>query len=364
MFTERTSIGMDVHARSVRVAAIDTMTGEVIEATVGPAVEPTVDWVRQVAAAHGPVATTYEAGPTGYGLARALAAAGIRCEVAAPSKLIRPSGDRVKTDKRDALLLARLLRLDEIVAVRVPSPTQEDARDLVRARDDLRRDLMSTRHRLGKLLLRHGFVYNGGDAWTGKHRAWIRREVRFELPGTGAAFAQYQAQEERLVTDRRRLDKQIAALAADSEFTPVTRRLACLRGIDTLTAFGLAIELGDWHRFTGATIAAYLGLVPSEHSSGQSQHRGAITKAGNPHARRLLIESAWQHKALYRPGKTMHDRWALAPAQAAARGDAGNRRLHQRWQVLTAHKKKHTIANTAIARELAGWCWSLAVMDT
>ncbi|USQ81985.1 IS110 family transposase [Ornithinimicrobium faecis] len=355
---------MDVHARSVRAAAIDTETGEVIQATVGPAVQGVLDWVEQVAVEHGPVAVTYEAGPTGYGLARALSAAGIRCEVAAPSKLIRPSGDRVKTDKKDAMLLARLLRMEEITPVRVPTQAEEDARDLVRARDDLRRDLMGTRHRLSKLLLRHGYVYDGGDAWTGKHQAWMRSQVHFELPGARAAFEQYHAQEDRLVTDRKRLDKQIAALAADSEFTATTRRLACLRGIDTLTAFALAIELGDWHRFTGATIATYLGLVPSENSSGQSQHRGAITKAGNPHARRLLIEAAWHHKASYRPGKTMHQRWALAPAQAAARGDAGNRRLHQRWQILSAHKKKHTIANTAIARELAGWCWSLAIMDT
>ena len=362
MFTERTSIGMDVHARSVRAAAIDTVTGEVIQATVGPAVGATVDWVSQVAADRGPVAVSYEAGPTGYGLARALAVAGIRCEVAAPSKLIRPSGDRVKTDRKDALLLARLLRMDEITSVRVPTPTEEDARDLTRARQDVRAELMSARHRLGKLLLRHGHVYDGGDAWTGKHDAWLRTLV-MDGPGSRAAFDQYYAQTTRLLTDRERLDAAITAMARDSQFTPVTHRLACLRGINTLTAFSLAVEVGDWHRFTGATIASYLGLVPSEHSSGGSTSRGAITKTGNPHARRLLIEAAWHHKKSYRPGKTMLDRWALAPASAAARGDAGNRRLHKRWQVLTSHKKKHTVANTAIARELAGWCWSLAVMD-
>jgi transposase len=363
VFTERTSIGMDVHARSVRAAAIDTVSGEVIEATVGPAVEPTVAWVRQVAADRGPVAVTYEAGPSGYGLARALAAAGVRCEVAAPSKLIRPSGDRVKTDKKDALLLARLLRMDEITPVRVPTPTEEDARDLARARQDVRAELMSARHRLGKLLLRHGHVYDGGQAWTGKHDAWLR-SLHLNGAGSRAAFEQYYAQATRLLTDRQRLDGVIAAMALDSEFAAVTTRLACLRGINTLTAFTLTVEIGDWRRFTGATIASYLGLVPSEHSSGSSTHRGTITKAGNPHARRLLIEAAWHHKKTYRPGKTMLDRWALAPAAAAARGDAGNRRLHKRWQVLASHKKKHTVANTAIARELAGWCWSLAVMDT
>ena len=130
-----------------------------------------------------------------------------------------------------------------------------------------------------------------------------------------------------------------------------------------MTGFALAVEIGDWERFTGGTIAAYLGLVPSEHSSGGSRSVGPITKTGNKHARRLLIEAAWHHKATYRPGKTMRDRWALAPAVVAARGDAGNRRLHHRWQVLMAHKKRHTVANTAIARELAGWCWSLATLN-
>jgi transposase len=363
VFMERTSIGMDVHARSVQAAAMDTVTGEVLTATLSPGVQGVVDWVRKVAGEYGPVAITYEAGPTGYGLARALGAAGFRCEVAAPSKLIRPSGDRVKTDKKDALLLARLLRMEEIVSVRVPSTSEEAARDLVRARDDVRLDLNRTRHRLSKLLLRHGHVYNGGSAWTGAHDAWLR-QIHFELPATRAAFEHYYAQATTMLLARKRLDKQIAALAGDSEFTAITRRLACLRGIDVLSAFALAVEIGDWHRFTGATIASYLGLVPSEHSSGQTKARGAITKAGNPHARRILIEAAWHHKMAYKPGKTMHDRWALAPAAAATRADAGNRRLHHRWQVLEASKKKHTVANTAIARELAGWCWSLAVMRT
>ena len=162
---------------------------------------------------------------------------------------------------------------------------------------------------------------------------------------------------------RDRLDAEILTMAAGSEFTAVTNRLACLRGISTLTGFALAVEIGDWDRFTGRTIAPYLGLTPSEHSSGASRSLGPITKTGNTHARRLLIEAAWHHKPRYVAGKTMTDRWVKSTPSAAARGDAGNRRLHHRWQVLTASRKKHTVANTAIARELAGWCWSLAVMD-
>lgn len=367
MFNERTVIGLDVHARSVRAAALDTSTGEVIEVKLPAVNAEIVDWVAGVASRHGPVHAAYEAGPTGFGLARKLEAAEISCTVAAPSKIIRPAGDRVKTDARDAMLLARLLRMDELVPVRVPSVSEESARDLVRARDDARVELMAARHRLSKLLLRHGIVYEQGKhAWTGAHDAWLRRARRDGLDeagaGTLAAFdAGYDAVTA-ILARRDRLDRDILTMAADGEFTAVTRRLSCLRGISTLTGFALAVEIGDWDRFTGRTIASYLGLVPSEHSSGGARSLGTITKTGNTHARRLLIEAAWHHKPGYRPGKVMKDRWAAAPADAAARGDTGNRRLHHRWQVLTAHKKKHTVANTAIARELAGWCWSLAVM--
>ena len=162
---------------------------------------------------------------------------------------------------------------------------------------------------------------------------------------------------------RDRLGKAILELAEDSEFTEITHRLACLRGISTLTGFALAVEIGDWDRFTGSTIAAYLGLVPSEYSSGQSRAQGGITRTGNSHARRLLIESAWQHKPGYLPGPTIRKRWQQVPAKIAERADLGNRRLHHRWDVLTKHHKRHTVANTAIARELAGWCWSLATME-
>ena len=156
---------------------------------------------------------------------------------------------------------------------------------------------------------------------------------------------------------------QIALMAADSEFTPMVRRLGCLRGVATLTGFALAVEIGDWHRFTGNSIGSFVGLVPSEHSSGSSRAQGPITRTGNGHVRRLLIEAAWQHRSRYQPGKTMRERWEQATPAARARGDLGNRRLHARWVAFIGRKKKNTIANTAIARELAGWCWSLAVLE-
>jgi transposase len=191
---------------------------------------------------------------------------------------------------------------------------------------------------------------------------WLRQQ-RLDSAATRLAFdSDYDAV---LVASARRdrLDQAIAEMAADSEFTPVVRRLACLRGVSTLTAFALAVEIGDWHRFTGSSIGSFVGLVPSEYSSGASRVQGQVTKTGNTHLRRLLVEAAWHHRTRYRPGKTIRDRWELATPAARARGDAGNRRLHARWENFTARRKRPVIANVAIARELAGWTWSLAVMD-
>ena len=359
MLVERTSVGLDVHARSVVAAAIDGVTGELVQARLTPSHDHIQSWIGQLT---GPVAVAYEAGPTGFGLYRTLSAAGMRCVVAAPSKLQRPSGDRVKTDARDALHLARLLRLGEITPVAVPSVEQEAARDLVRAREDCRADLMRARHRLSKLLLRRGIIYSAGQAWTGAHDRWLRAQ-RFDSAATTMAFESDYETVLAVTARRNRLDDAIAELAGDSEFTPIVRRLGCLRGVSTLTAFALAVEIGDWHRFTGNSIGSFVGLVPSEHSSGTSRVQGSVTKTGNTHARRLLVEAAWHHRARYAPGKTMQDRWQLAPPAARARGDAGNRRLHERWVRFNLRHKRPVIANVAIARELAGWCWSLAVLD-
>jgi len=356
---ERTSVGLDVHARSVAAAAIDGVTGELVKAKLTPSHEQILGWLGRLP---GPVAVAYEAGPTGFGLSRALTAAGVRCVVAAPSKLQRPTGDRVKTDSRDAAHLARLLRLDQITEVAVPSVAQEAARDLVRAREDCRVDLMRARHRLAKLLLRHGIVYSDGKAWTGAHDAWLRRQ-RFDNPVTTMAFESDYDTVLTVTARRTRLDKAITELACDSEFTPLVHRLGCLRGVSTLTGFALAVEIGDWHRFTGSSIGSFVGLVPSEHSSGASRTRGPITKTGNSHVRRLLIEAAWHHRVRYAPGKTLQARWQLAPPAARVRADLGNRRLHHRWIDFNLRRKNVVIANVAIARELAGWCWSLATLE-
>jgi transposase len=281
VFTERKSVGLDVHARSVAAAAIDGVTGELVQAKLTPSHEHIRSWLAEL---NGPVAVAYEAGPTGFGLSRSLNAGGIRCEVVAPSKLQRPSGDRVKTDARDAVHLARLLRLDEITAVTVPTVEQEAARDLVRAREDARGDLMRARHRLSKLLLRQGHVYSGGQAWTDRHDMWLRQIGRHELitPATRATFKSDYDAVLSVRARRDRLDVLIEQMAADCEFTPLLRRLGCLRGIGTLTGFALAVEIGDWDRFTGKTIGSFIGLVPSEYCSGQSRVQGSIPRPATP----------------------------------------------------------------------------------
>jgi len=358
VFTERTSVGLDVHARSVVAHGMDEVTGEVFTGRLSPGVEVR-DWLGRLP---GPVAVLYEAGPTGFGLARELRAAGVRCEIAAPSKLQRPAGERVKTDARDAELLCQLLRLGAFAPVTVPDAATESARDLVRCREDCRTDLMRARHRLSKLLIRRQVAYSDGRAWTGAHLAWLARQ-RFDDPNLQATFDEYLDQVLATNARRDRLDHRIQELAADSAWTPMVRRLGCLRGISTLTGFALAVEIGDWTRFDGHSIGSYLGLVPSEHSSGASKQRGGITRTGNSHVRRLLIEAALHHMQPYRKGRVLRACWDLASPAARARGDAGNRRLYARWQQFQARNKRHHVATVAIARELAGWCWSLAVTD-
>src|SRR3954468_24455414 len=282
-------VGLDVHARSVVAGVIDVGSGEGRSLRLPPGDE-TVEWLTTLPA---PVRVVYEAGPTGYGLARACAGAGISCVVAAPSK-IRPAADRVKTDRRDAERLARLLRLGEITAVRVPGPEEEAARDLVRAREDARGDLMRARHRLSKLLLRHGAVYDG-TAWTRAHDGWLRRQ-RFQGGPLAIVFDECYGRMLDAKTRRDALDKAISELAATPPYVDVVERLVCLRGVSTLTAFALTVELGDWNRFRPESLGPFLGLIPSENSSGERRRPGAITRADNTPVRRLLIEAAWHQR--------------------------------------------------------------------
>jgi transposase len=350
-------VGLDVHARSVVAGVIDVESGEVRSLRVPQGSEATVAWLKTLPA---PVRVVYEAGPTGYGLARACAEAGISCVVAAPSR-IRAAADRVKTDRRDAERLARLLRLGEITPVRVPESQEEAARDLVRAREDARGDLMRARHRLSKLLLRHGAVYEA-TAWTKAHDAWLRRQ-RFPSGPLALVFDECYGRMLDAKTRRDALDKAISELAATPPYVDVVERLVCLRGVSTLTAFALTVELGDWTRFRPSSLGPFLGLTPSEHSSGERRRQGAITKTGNTNARRLLIEAAWHQRPPSRRSVTLERRRTGKPLTVRAQAERSGRRLHARWQALEARGKPRSIIVVAVARELAGHCWALATME-
>ena len=355
--TEGSWVGLDVHARTTVAGVLDAVSGELRLQRVPPRSEEAVEWLRTLP---GPVRVAYEAGPTGYALARACAAASIACTVAAPSKIPRASGDRVKTDRRDAERLARLLRLGELVAVRVPEPVEEEARDLVRAREDARADLMRARHRLSKLLLRHGLVYEA-SAWTLAHDAWLRGQ-RFTSRPLALAFDEGYGAVLQAKVRRDALDRVIAEFAAEPPFADIVGRLCCLRGVSTLTAFALTVELGDWGRFRPQSLGPFLGLVPSEDSSGERRRLGAITKTGNTHARRLLVEAAWHQRRPLRPSAQLERRRHGQPAAVRNRADESARRLHQRWHALEGRGKRRTIVAVAVARELAGHCWAMATM--
>lgn len=352
-----TFIGLDVHAASVVGCALDVDTGELSRKTMESDPVVVLDWIRSFPA---PAKAVYESGPTGYVLVRFLREAGIDCVVAASSKLLRAPGDKVKTDKRDARVLAEMLALGRVTEVRVPSREQENLRDLSRLRAAAAKNLSHARQRLNSLLLRHGIRYVDGTKWTLAHQGWLHRQ-HFDAPLLQFTYEAYLEESELLAAHLKRIDKQVAAAAKDCQYTPVIDALMCLRGIEITTGFGLAAEIGDWTRFTGANIGSYLGLIPSEQSSGQSRHQGPITKAGSKYARKLLVEAAWLHQRPYaRPGVRLVRQLDLVSPQTRIRALEGNHRLHHKWEIFDARNKRSVIANTAIARELASWCWSLA----
>jgi len=321
---------------------------------------PVIDWLRTLP---GEVRAVYEAGPTGFVLARAGRAAGLSVGVCSPGAIPRQPGDHTKTDVRDALKLARLYAAGQLREVRVPSLELEALRDLVRAREDLRGDLMSARHRIGKLLLRRGLLFPGpGAPWASKlHLAWLG-SIRLEDSLAQVALAEYLACHEVLLARRERLDGLIAEQAATGPWAPMVARLRCLRGIDTLTAVGLIAEIGDFSAFTHPRqLASFLGLVPSESSSGTKRRHGAITKAGSSHARRLLIEAAWHYRRHPAVSLTLRRRPTRTPAAAIEAAWRAQLRLSGRWAHLDARRaKRRTTVAVAVARELSCFVWEIA----
>jgi transposase len=311
----------------------------------------------------GPVRAAYEAGPTGYGLARELARREVGCVVAAPSKIPRGSGERVKTDRKDAELLVRLLLAGKLHPVRVPGREEEALRDLIRAREAVRVDLMRCRHRLGKLLLRHGIRFEDGGAWTTRHQQWLST-ITLAQPAAQATFLDARGAVDALVHRREALEREIIALLPGSPWSVQTARLRCMRGLDTLSAVGLCAEVGDFASFRKpAQLMSYVGLVPSEASSGQQRRLGSITKTGSSHARRLLVEAAWHYRKRPRIGTTLTERQAGQPPETIAIAWSAQRRLHRTWTRLQQRNKRRTLIAAAVARELAGFCWAICQIE-
>lgn len=351
--------GLDVHARSTAAAAVRPGSGEVWQAQLSGRVEVVVEWLLSLP---GPVRAVYEAGPTGFGLARCGRRVGVEMTVCSPGSIPRQPGDRVKTDVRDALKLARLHAAGQLRPVVVPDCDLEALRDLVRAREDLRGDLMRARHRISKMLLRRGIVWDGpGSTWTQRHVEWIGRQ-RFDEPLAEVVMGEYLACHEVLLARRDRLDGLLVDHACRGPWAATVGRLRCLRGIDTLTAVGLVAEIGDFTVFDRPQqLASYLGLVPSEHSSGGKRRQGSITKAGNSHARRLLIEAAWHYRRKPAVSQTVRRRQDGQPPAAVDAAWRAQLRLHSRWAHLDGVRgKRRTAVAVAVARELACFVWEVA----
>jgi transposase len=300
----------------------------------------------------------YEAGPSGYELHRLITSMGVACQVIAPSLVPKGSSERVKTDRRDAVRLTLALRAGLLTAVRVPSPSEEAVRDLVRARGDLLEDRKRMQQRLGALLLRHGRVWGGGRKWTYAHRTWVDRQ-RFGEPALQEALDAYRGALEAREAELRAAEARLSEWAGRDPLAPAVARLGAYRGIAELTALTLAAEVVDWHRFPSArAFMGFAGLVPSEYSSGARTRRGSITKAGPEGVRTALVESAQAYR--YRPavGAGLRGRQAGAGPGTLARSWKAQQRLHATWKKMTARGKPHGVTAAAVARELAGFVWA------
>jgi len=285
--------------------------------------------------------------------------------VCSPGNIERRPGDRIKTDKRDAIRLARLFAAGELRQVWVPSVEQEQLRDLVRCREDIRQDLMRARHRLGKFLLRREIYFTGrAGAWTHEHRRWLTR-LSFPDRPSQLTFEDYLHAHDVLLSRRDRLEAELATIAEDSLWSATIARLRCLLGVSTLTALGLCAEVGDFERFAHPdALASYLGLVPSESTSGEKRRQGAITKAGSTHARRLLVEAAYHYRHHPAVGMTLERRQRGQRPDVIDLAWRAQRRLNARWRQLRGARGKHNgIVAVAVARELAGFCWEIARTD-
>lgn len=307
----------------------------------------------------GAVRCCYEAGPCGFELQRALTARSIPCEIIAPALIPRRPGDRVKTDRRDAGQLAILYRAGALTAIHIPTDQEEAARDLLRCREDMRADLLRARHRLSKFLLRHGRRFTATKkTWSKRHYAWLRAQT-WPITALDQTHRAYLRTVDEIEARLRDLEVELRALLDLEPLRDRVQRLRCFRGIDDLTALTIAAELGDARRFpTAPSIMAFVGLVPSEYSSGTKRAQGSITKTGNAHLRRVLVESAWHYRHHPFVSATLRARQQDAPAEIVARAWTAQQRLHRRYQRFTARGKPKQHIVTAVARELSGFVWA------
>jgi transposase len=343
-------VALDVHKFSIVAAVLPPSSGDVELQRIETTERAIGRLIDRLGGPQG-LAVCYEAGPGGFNLLRLLGRLGVCCDVVAPSLIPVRAGDRVKTDRRDARKLVRLYRAGTLTFVAPPTPETEGLRDVMRCRDDLRCARTAARHRVAKTLLRHGRIYRDGrKAWTLRHRAWVDRQ-RLDDPLAQLALEQMLICLDSLERQIDALDARIEQIAADARWREQVAALTAFRGISTRTALGLIAEIGDFTRFGHPReLACWVGMTPSEYSSGDQQHRGHITKAGNAHARRLLVECAWHYR--HRPRRPVRG------PQPTDRAWQAQIRLHHRYQHLSAHGKRTTVANIAVARELCGFLWA------
>lgn len=359
-----TWVGLDVHQEEIVVAMLEGSSRRPTEFRVSGDARGVRKLVRRLRelGESGAVECAYEAGPCGYTLQRRLEAEGIACAVVAPSLTPVKPGDRIKTDRRDAKKLAEHLRAGLLTAVCAPSEEQEAVRDLCRCREDAREDLMRGRHRLSKMLLRRGLVYRAGSNWTHKHRRWLLA-LSWEPGAEQTVFGDYLQGIEHLEERLRGLDAALQAQAERDPYREPVGWLRCLRGFDTVNAMTVVSELHDIVRFGSARkLMAYLGLVPSEHSSGGSRRQGGITKSGNRHVRRALVNAAWNYRHRPGVGAGLRKRREGQPAPILALADRAQQRLHRRFVHLALYRGKPSQkVVVAVARELVGFVWATLV---
>jgi len=357
-------VGLDVHAETISVAVAEP-NGQVRSVgTIPNRPEAVAKLMRRLGPAE-KLRVCYEAGPTGYVLYWQLTALGVRCEVVAPTLVPVKAGDRVKTDRRDAEKLARSYRSGDLTAVWVPDAAHEALRDLVRAREAAKGDQLRARHRLGKFLLRHGWrPPKGTNAWTGKYLAWIKKDVEFGHEAQNAVLLDYITEVEHASDRIERLERSIeeAAEAAPERMRAVIGALQALRGIAKLSAVTIVAEVGELSRFARPRqLMGYSGVVSSEHSSGGKTHRGAITKTGNSHLRRIVGEAAWSYRHKPSIGWPLKKRQEGLSEEVKKIAWKAQHRLYRRYHRLTAKGKVKQQVATAVARELLGFIWAIGM---